>query len=344
MDWTTIVGIVAGSLVVADVLLQWFSTRIVLQVFERELPLKVDPAEPDPSAETVTIPTAGGLNLCGSISRPVEGTPRGLIVFCPELHGRHFSAMSYCRGLLDAGFAVLGFEFRNQGESGAVAGYRPLHWVTEIELQDALAVLKYVESRDDLRDLPLGMMGVSRGGGTALAAAALTPKVGWIAVEGAFSTSALLLHYTLRWASLYVPEWCMRAIPLWHLRITLALTRWASGFRRGCRYPWIERLLPRLRGRDVLLISGKSDSYVPTEVAERLAARIGGNRCEVWAVRKARHNKARKVDPDAYDSRLVELFSRMDAGEASADADSPLDFRQHPDRDTVVNNHPEDVD
>lgn len=312
VHWTVIVGMIAGGLVAVDALVQWFSSKVVLQVFERELPLKVDPAVEDPTAEAVTIPTSGGLNLQGSLYRPTAGEPRGLIVFCPELHGRHFSAMAYCGGLRDAGFAVLSFEFRNQGESDFVPGYEPLHWVTEYELQDALAALAYTKTRDDLNQLPLGMMGVSRGGGTALAAAATTPEVGWVAVEGAFSTSALLMHYTLRWASLYVPEWYLRILPMWHLRLTLALTRWRSGWRRGCRYPAIERLLPRLRNRDVLMISGKSDSYVPTDIAERMAARIGGTRCEVWAVRKGRHNGARRVDPEAYDTRLVEFFTRMD--------------------------------
>ena len=40
--WTVFGGIIAAGIVAAEAVFQWLSSKAVLQVFERELPLKVD--------------------------------------------------------------------------------------------------------------------------------------------------------------------------------------------------------------------------------------------------------------------------------------------------------------
>ena len=263
---------------------------------------------PQPQAEVVEFPTTDGLTLRGSLYRAAERTARGVILFLPELDGTHWSAMSYAESLVHAGFDVLAFDFRNQGESDSLAGYSPLHWPTVYELDDARAAWRFLRSRPDLRSLPAGVMGVSRGTQTALAIASETPEVRAVCCEGAYSTNLLVMYFTLRWAFLYIPSWTMRLIPVWHFELTLWLVRWASGIRRRCRYLVVERCLPRLAGRPVLLIAGERDNYVPPEISEGFARRIGRS-AEVWIVPQAKHNRAREVEPAEYDRRLVEFFA-----------------------------------
>ena len=274
-------------------------------------PFNVRPAVPDPDAEEVWFPTTDGLTLRGSLYRHEERPSRGLIIFCPEMLGSRWSALDYCSGLYDAGFDILAFDFRNQGESDSLLGYEPLHWVTEYEVQDVLAAIAFSRSRDGLRDLPLGLFGISRGGGAALAAAARCRDVRCVASEGAFTIESMMLHYTFRWGVLYIPEWLLSKIPLWHVRQTLALVRWISQAKRGCRYAAIDRLLPRLRGRPVLLIAGGRDTYVDPVLTEEMQRRIGGPQAQLWIVPQARHNLARDVESQEYDRRLVELFSHL---------------------------------
>lgn len=293
-----------------DACVRLFAFRVILRIFDAELPLGAEPVEPDPEAESVEFPTHDGLTLRGSLHRGEVQPTRGLVVFCPELNGSHSSAAAYCAGLLRDGFDVLAFDFRNQGQSDSLPGYRPLHWLTEHETADVEAALRYVASRDDLRALPLGMAGVSRGGAAALAIAARHPEVRAVAVEGAFSTAALNRYFAIRWSSMYLPAWIMKIVPAWHLNSTLKMSRWISQFRRKCRYTNLERLLPELRNRPVLLIAGRRDSYVPLEVPEELARCIGGERCELWKVPHARHNGARNVAPQTYDDRLADFFAR----------------------------------
>ena len=298
----------------AAFLLVEFAVRVavlsyVLPIFERRPTFNVRPAEPDPEAEPVRFQTAGGLTLVGSLYRPAV-EPQGLIVFCPEFGGNHWSAPAYASGLLEAGFALLSFDFRNQGESDSEPGYSPTHWLTEREVADVRAALRYVESREDLARLPVGLFGVSRGANAALAAAARSPQVRAVAGEGAFSTDAMMLYYAYRWAELYVPRWVIRRFPEWHIAETMRFARRFSGLRGGVRYTVLERRLRRLADRPVLLITGEKDSYVAPAIAKRIRRRIGPSCRPVWVVPGAKHNQARLTAPQEYDRRLADFFSQ----------------------------------
>ncbi len=251
MAWVAL-GLVA-ALILADIVIRTLAVMTILPIFERKPPFGVQPAPPNPDGEEIRFPTTDGLSLVGSLYHHTDRPPLGTIVFCCELDGNHWAAMSYCEGLWKAGFDIFAFDFRNQGESDSLPGYVPLHWLTEYEVDDALAALDYVKSRNDLETSKLGVFGISRGGGAALAVAARRPEVQRAVCEGVFSTESLLTHYTVRWAALYIPVWLVDLIPIWHLRGTFIIVRWISQRRRNCHYTNLERLLPRLRGREVLV-------------------------------------------------------------------------------------------
>ena len=309
-NWVWWLLALTAAFVAIELAVRFLVLSIVLPIFERRPPFNVRPVEPDRDAERLQIPSSGGITLSGSLHRPL-GEPRGLIVFCPEFGGSHWSAQVYAAGLLEAGFAVLAFDFRNQGDSHHEAGYHPTHWLTERESNDTLAVLRYVAERRDLRELPVGMFGVSRGGNAALLAASRSPQVLAVAADGAFSTEGMMIHYTYRWAELYVPQWVMRLVPQWHLLEMLRFVRRVSGWRHGIRYVLLERWLPRLAGRPVFLISGAKDSYVAPPIAERVRRCIGPSCEPVWYVPGAKHNQARQVATREYDAQLCEFFEQI---------------------------------
>lgn len=294
----------------ADLILRCLAARLILPIFERKPPFGGAPHADPTLGEQVLFPTTNGLWLCGRIYRHGQTPPRGVIVFCPEMEGDSTSALYYCAALLEAGFDVLGFDFRNQSASGTLAGYEPLHWPTEYEVEDTLSAVRYAQTREEWLDVSLGVVGISRGGGAALAAASRNHSIQRVVAEGAFSTERLMEHYTMRWAALYIPQWVMSLFPLWHVRGTLAIVRWLSQYRRNCRYVNLERELFRLRKTPILLIHGDRDSYVPKETALAIARRLPGPDV-FWLVEKANHNKAREVDAEEYDRRLIEFFEPM---------------------------------
>ncbi len=305
-----VLGILAAWLVV-DLIIRVVAVLAILPILERSPPFAVETTAPSPSAESITFTSSDGITLRGSLRLPSNGAPRAVVIFCPELGGDHWSAGWYCRALEAAGFAVLSFDFRNQGESDRSPGYAPIHWLTEYEVLDTKAAVEYTNARPELAGLPIGTFGISRGGSAALVAAAQCPEVRCVACEGVFSISTLSLHYALRWSSLYFPRWLMRMLPIWHVRGTLALARWVSQLRRHCRYVKLEDWLPRLNDRSLLMVVDGRDTYVLPEVSETLFERFPQGTSRRWLVKTAKHNLAREVDPEEFDRRIVEFFSQM---------------------------------
>jgi len=308
--WVTLAAVAFG-LVVLDVVIQAALVRLIVPWFENGPPFQVPFSEEDGRAEKIEIETADGLVLQGSLFHHEGFTPRGVIIFCHEFTGSHWTAMAYCEGLYRAGFDILSFDFRNHGDSDVQDGYVPLHWISEHEMTDVQAAIDYTAARPELSGLPIGLFGVSRGGGAALVATAQNAAVEAVCSDGGYGTKTLMQFHTPRWALLVVPAWVYRLIPWWHSLVTLALVRWWSQKRRGVAFTQVERWLPRLGSRDVLLVSGGSDNYVTPKVTRTLHEMIGGDVESPWIVPRAKHNRSRAVDNDAYDMRLVEFFGGM---------------------------------
>lgn len=305
--------IVVLLLLVFELLLQFLVIRVALPIFDGGAPLQAERFPADPSAESLTIATSSGLRLAGSLFRTLQGEPRGLILFCHEFNSDRWSALSYCEGLLAAGFHILAFDFRNHGDSDHMPGYRPNCWLTHFEVDDVLAAVDCVAGRLDLEYLPLGVFGVSRGGAAALMAAARDPRIRRVATDSVYSCDEMLLHFMTRWESLYFPEWGLKQFPRWHWRLTFLMIRAVSQLRRGCRYANIEAALTRLRDTPLFMLSGKRDTYVGPPITANLYSRSGQNAYPVWIVPDAKHNQSRPTAPDEYDCRLLEFFSGIES-------------------------------
>ncbi len=308
MTW---VLLAIGGIVIADLAVRIFYVRLILPQFDAKPPFNVTRHRVDPSAEQVSLITDDGLRLRGAVHRAVDQPARGVILFFPELDGDHWSAASYCEGLLAAGFDVAAFDFRGQGDSDSPTNYVPNHWPTHYELLDAAAALQWVTDQPEWAGLPLGVFGISRGSVVGLIAAANCPEVRAYSGEGTYTIDRLLEHFSLRWAQLYLPPGVLQFLPMWHLRLTLRMARWTSQWQRKVRYAIVERSVPALRRLPVLLIAGERDTYVNPVVTKGIVDAIGGPLAVLWEVPGAKHNQARDAVGSQYDTRLVEFFSRM---------------------------------
>ena len=308
MTW--IILAIVGVLI-ADAAVRVFYVRLILPQFEAKPPFNVVHHAADPVAEAVSVLTRDGVLLRGAVHRTAESPARGVIVFFPELDGDHWSASHYGEGLLAAGFDLVSFDFRGQGESDAPADYTPNHWPTQFELWDAAAVMQWVSKQPEWQNVPNGILGVSRGSVVGLMIAAEFPQVRAYCGEGTYSIDRLLEHFALRWAQLYLPTWAFPYLPLWHLRVTLRLARWCSQWRRRVRYAILEKRFSALRKLPILLIAGERDTYVHPSVTKSIATAIRSPLATVWEVPDAKHNQAREAVGAVYDQRLVELFSAM---------------------------------
>lgn len=308
-----VVGCIILFVLVVDILLRFYFGRKALELLEKSPPFHVEAIRPQKQATPFQVETSDGLTLRGGIYHPEDDSPRGLIVFCAETIGTHWSAVKYCQALIDAGFIVVSFDFRNQGESDFLPGYDSRHWVTEYEVGDLVAVLNWIQEQDSLSGLPVGIMGVSRGAAVALLALSRRPEIQFVCSDSGYTNDLLISHYLERWAPMVLPKFVMLYSRkcLWHLKWTLYAGVWLRSFKRKCRYVMSTNPFEKLHDKHVLLISGSRDSYVPPAIARRLQAMLGADQAELWIVQKAAHNGARSVAESEYDVRITEFFRRM---------------------------------
>lgn len=304
--WWLTAGVV-GAVVVVDWLLRRFAICRIADIFENVPPFNVVPEAEVPQAQPLMIRTSDGLQLSGSLQYPERERPLGLVIFFPELSGNHWMARRYCEALLAEGFAILAFDFRNQGHSQHQPDYAPIHWITEYEMTDVAAVLEYVESHPELSTMSLFAFGVSRGGVAALIAGSRYPRFRAVIADSAFGTMPMAQHFVNRFVSFVIPGWLYALLPTWHIQRSLRQGLQLSEARRRCRYVHLENEVDGLADTPVLLISGKRDSYVSTEVAQRLQELIGDT-AELWMVDQAKHNMARAVATADYDGRITQHF------------------------------------
>jgi dipeptidyl aminopeptidase/acylaminoacyl peptidase len=289
--------------------LRWKYVPFLVRIFQ-EKPLFIVPkGQPTDDAEPVTFPAPDGLTLRGCYVRTPAASRKGVILFGLEFGSDRWACRQYCEQLVAAGYDIFTYEPRNQGDSDKDAAYEPLQWVTDKDVGDLTAALRYLRSRPDADPAGIGLFGISKGGSTGFVVAAGDPGIRCVATDGAYATYTTLVPYMQRWIKIYSTRYAMqKALPTWFYGL-LGL----SGVRRvarnrGVTYPSVEKAVARMR-QPLLMIHGEGDTYIKPEMAQALFERARGPK-EMWVVPKAKHNQALHVAGDEYHRRVVEFFDR----------------------------------
>jgi fermentation-respiration switch protein FrsA (DUF1100 family) len=289
--------------------LRWRYLHLVVRIFQ-EKPLFIIPrGQPLPDAEDVRFATEDGQTLCGCYLKTFR--PRkGVILFGLEFGSNRWSCRSYCEHLVEAGFDVFAFESRGQGDSAGQPGYDPLQWVTAFEVADARAALTYLKSRPDADQKGVGFFGISKGAGAGLFVAASDPYVLCCATDGVFGTYTTLVPYMQQWFRIYNSNYFAQSLlPPWYYGLIGLVALREIGRERGCDFVHLEKVLPALAPRPLLMIHGEKDTYIRPEMARALFDRARGDK-EFWLVPGAKHNQALQVAGDEYRKRVLDFFER----------------------------------
>lgn len=304
--------------------------RFLMRIFQ-EKPLFIIPrGQPLPEAEQVRFPTSDGLMLSGCYLRAAQPR-RGVILFGLEFGSTCWACRSYCEHLVEKGFDVFAFESRNQGSSDAMPGYEPLQWVTTYEVRDAEAALAYLKKRPDADPHGIGFFGISKGAGAGLIAAARDPYVRCCVTDGAFATYTTLVPYMKQWFRIYNNHYAIQGlIPLWFYGLVGLAGMRRTERKRRCRFPHLERYLPRLAPRPLFMIHGSADTYIKTDMTTRLIT-FAREPKELWLVENAKHNQSLQVAGEEYRQRVLRFFETHLTEKASTterDTECP-DVRSH---------------
>jgi dipeptidyl aminopeptidase/acylaminoacyl peptidase len=299
--------VVLGALVFLSFYVRYKYMHRVPRIFVEKPVFIVPRGEPIPEAESVRFPTSDGLTLQGCYLK--GATPRrGVILFGLEFGSNCWSCLPYVEHLLAAGFDVFAFEPRNQGTSDAMPGYEPLQWLTEYEVEDTRAAVRYLRSRPDADPRGVGFFGISKGGNAGLFVASTDPYIRCCVTDGAFGTYLTVVPYMRHWMRIYSARYTLQSLAPsiyyeWFARSVLRIVE----RERHVRYSIVEWTLSRLAPRPLLMIHGGEDSYIRPDMARALFERAREPR-EFWLVPGARHNQAMQLAEAEYRQRVLTFF------------------------------------
>jgi pimeloyl-ACP methyl ester carboxylesterase len=303
-------GLIAGWMVHRYFVLVRDYVPYMQRIFQ-EKPLFIVPrGQPVPGAEDVTFANADGQKLRGCYLKG-EGVRRGVILFGLEFDSSRWSCHGYCEHLLRAGYDVFAYEPRSQGDSDPQPNYEPLQWVTEYEVRDAEAAIRYLKSRPDADPAGIGFFGLSKGAGAVLQAAANEPYVRCFVTDGVFGTYSTLVPYMRQWFRIYNSNFTIQTMmPGWYYGLVgLAGLRGLERMRH-CRFVHLESAMPRLAPRPILMIHGGADTYIKPEMARAVYDRAKPPK-EFWLVENARHNQSFHAAGEAYRQRVLDFFRQQ---------------------------------
>jgi len=272
-----------------------------------------------PDGEIVSFPSRDGHLLRGMfVDRPPAVPDRGTIIFCHEFASDMLSAGRYARALVEAGYTVFTFDFRGHGQSSMPPHYEPRHWPSHHDVNDLLAAIAYVKTRRDIRRTGVGILGISRGASVAAIAAALSPAVRCLVLDGTFSTDYSIEELMKRWAEIFAERVGRSTHPDFVYRFFRAMTMFYVELKCRCRYPSTRRALAALRQVPALFIAGERDAYVRPEQTQTLYALKPGEKA-IWICPDAKHNQAVAADPRTYAEKITSFFDRHLATPAGTD-------------------------
>ncbi|MCL6490015.1 MAG: alpha/beta fold hydrolase [Alicyclobacillus mali] len=294
-----VLRIVAGVMVLA--ILAWLATMAIGYVVAEKLthparkPISTSPAAYGLKYENIRFPSrVDHLMLSGWLIPAARPTDRIVI----EAHGYRQNraldhpALPVAKALHDAGFAVLMFDFRDEGESPGTEVT-----VGDYELRDLLGAIDYAHK---LGYGEVGLIGYSMGASTALEATAADPSVNATIADSPFDDLETYLQQNLSvWTNL--PSFPFNGEILWEVKHLFGLDPNAVDPLKQ---------LASAKPRPILLIAGTADTIIPPSNSEALYDELHRRDPEdtLWLVPGAQHVGAYDVEPKAYLERVVDFF------------------------------------
>lgn len=285
--------------------------KYVVRIFQERPLFAINRGQPEEGAEDFSIEVAGGSVIRVCLLHCI-GPRRGVVLFSPEFGSNRWSCREYSPFLREAGYDVIGYEPRGQGESDGISGYQPLHWVTDYEVADVNAILGWLKSRYGDSITGIGVIGLSKGAGAATVAAANDQYIRCLVTDGMFAIYTTVVPYMRQWVRIYSKmHWVHNLLPDWFYGSLAHVCCWRVEQERRCRFSKVEIALRRLGNRPLLMINGEKDSYIRSAMAMKLfdiACRSGKASHQFWLAPGARHNEAIARHPEEYKRRVLEFF------------------------------------
>ncbi|SEB43278.1 X-Pro dipeptidyl-peptidase (S15 family) [Paenibacillus sp. GP183] len=201
-------------------------------------------------------------------------------------------ALSLAKRLVEAGYTVLMFDFRNSGLSSG-----QMTTVGFSEKQDLLGAIDWVREHQPGK---IGLIGYSMGATTSLLAAAEAPDIAGVVADSPFSQLKSYLSQNLSvWSKL--PNF-----PFTWLILTILPRLTGIDPHQVDALIAVQQIYPR----PVLFIHSQDDMAIPFTQSEKMW-RMHQDRFEFWKTEKAGHVGTYQLYTQEYTSRLLAFFEHL---------------------------------
>ena len=196
------------------------------------------------------------------------------------------------KDLLSYGFNVLLFDFRGRGNSDYA-----IYSIGAFEKYDLAGAYDFLKEKG-FADKKIGIVSISLGAGTSILALPLIPEVGAIVLDSSYSDINKLVERELPGRS-GLPKIFSWGINFW--------ARIVYDIKFNEMIP--EKILKNYPDKELLLIHGNNDKYIPLEDSVELQR--SSPKSDLWVVAEAGHVKAYKTKPQEYIKRITDYFNEV---------------------------------
>ncbi|NEW05376.1 alpha/beta hydrolase [Paenibacillus sp. SYP-B3998] len=201
-------------------------------------------------------------------------------------------ALELAKSLVDAGYHVVMFDFRNSGQSEG-----DLTTVGYLEKQDVLGAIDWIREHTTTK---IGLIGFSMGGSTSILAAAEEEAVIGVVADSPFSQLSPYLRNNLPvWSKL--PRFPFTALILAILPRMIGISP-----RHVDALAAVDHVYPR----PILFIHSQDDNAIPWTNSQAMWSKYPDD-FELWITTKAPHVGTYKLQSEAYTKRVLAFFSKL---------------------------------
>lgn len=286
-------AILFGLLVIFNIWLLWWGSGRIMHPpwMVRSRVVRGDPRQSfGYSFDNVQIAADGGAMLPGWFVPGASNATAG-VVTVHGAGGNRAEFLPQLKFLHEAGYPVLMFDCRDQGEAPGNAGIS----LGVREHRDVEAAVRYMKRQRGIRRV--AVFGCSQGAASVIEAGAEDRDIDAVIAEASFVEPDEVIVFDV--SQLY-PK-----VPRWFLHIQADLVVWRAG---GADMPGPIDVVPRVAPRPILIMQGTEDDQVPPHDGAALyaAARMPK---ELWMADGARHCGIIDKYPDDYRSRVLSFLA-----------------------------------
>jgi uncharacterized protein len=276
-------------IVVMTIIWGWGASRLILTPPRYDL--NTTPSELNMSYEEVTFSSTDGIKTIGFF---IPGKKAKATVIVLHGYGTNKSdILSFAEMLHHHGYNVLVFDFRAHGltKGKCTLGYN--------ETRDLAGAVNYLETRKDIDQNKIGVLGCSMGANVAIIGAANDWRIKAVVADSGFASFEKTIT---KFAKLFynLPKYPFVPPAIWFAELR-------AGFfaKKADATKYIGMISPR----PVFIIGGANDVRIPPVNQDDLF-KAAGEPKQLWIVPEADHLEARSLWPREYEDKVVTFFDK----------------------------------